>query len=180
MSLGSKVSGDGIKDGKEPLCLFRRFEALHSPLALPGWLMGVLGPVVQIAALAMSDMGEHEPFGGAVAPKLVGDYDPRFASGTAQEFPKEALRREPVAFGLDEDINHCSVLIHCTPEIMLESLDLQEDLIEVPLRSQLSLVSATKFFCEIRAELVTPFPDRFVGQLNTASRHHFLDFPVTH
>ena len=57
MSLGSKVSGNGIKDGEEPLCLFRRFEALRSPLALPGWLLGVLGPVVQIAALAMSDIG---------------------------------------------------------------------------------------------------------------------------
>lgn len=140
MSLSSKVSGDGIKDGEEPLCLFRRFDALHWPLALPGRLMGVLGPVVKIAALAMSNIGKHEPFGGAVAPKLVGDYDSRFASSTAQEFPKEALRREPVASGLNENINHGSVLIHCTPEIMSETLDLQGDFIEVPLRSQLSLI----------------------------------------
>jgi hypothetical protein len=180
VSLGSKVSGYGIKDGEETLCLLRRFEPFHPPLALPGRLMGILSPVVQIAALPMNDMGEHGPFGGAVASEFVGNNDPGLATRTAKEFPKETLRRDPVAFRLNENVDHGPVLIDSTPKIMLDALDLQEDLIEVPLRPQLSLVSAAKFLCVIRAELIAPLPDRFVGQLNTAPRHHLLDVSVTH
>jgi hypothetical protein len=49
----------------------------------------------------------------------------------------------------------------------------------MPLRPQLSLVSGPKFFCEVRAELIAPLPDCFLGQLNTAPRHHLLDVSVT-
>jgi hypothetical protein len=39
VSVGSEVGGDRIKDGEETLCVLRRFEPLHPPLALPGRLM---------------------------------------------------------------------------------------------------------------------------------------------
>jgi hypothetical protein len=39
VSVGSEVSGDGIKDGEETLCLLRRFKPPHPPLALSGRLM---------------------------------------------------------------------------------------------------------------------------------------------
>jgi hypothetical protein len=71
-------------------------------------------------------MREHNPFGGAVAAEFICDNDPRFASCSAKEFSKEALRRDPVAFWLNEDVDHGPVLIDSTPKIMLGAVDLQE------------------------------------------------------
>jgi len=59
--------------------------------------MGILSPVVQIAALPVNNIGEHDPFGGTVTPKFVGDNDAGFAPSTAKQLPKEALRRKPVS-----------------------------------------------------------------------------------
>jgi len=81
----------------------------------------------------MNDMRKHSPFGGTVAAELVGHNEPGLASRTAKKFPKEAFGREPVAFRLDQDVDHSSVLVHRTPKIMPDALDLQEHLIEMPL-----------------------------------------------
>jgi hypothetical protein len=83
----------------------------------------------------MNDMRKDSPFGSAVASELVGNNDPGLASRTAKKFPKEPLGGEPVAFWLNEDVDHGSVLIDCTPKIMPYALDLQEHLIQMPLRS---------------------------------------------
>ena len=72
VSLGSKVSGDGIKDRQEPLGLGRRFEALHPPLALSSWLMGVLSPVVQSPPTMMSHVAHYVLLCALVAGKLIG------------------------------------------------------------------------------------------------------------
>ena len=99
MSVGSEVSGNRIKDREKALRLLRRFEALHPPLALSSWLMGILSPVVQIAALPVSDMREHDPFGGTITPKFVGDNDPRLAPSTAKQFPKKRFAASRSRFG---------------------------------------------------------------------------------
>jgi len=40
MSVGSEVSGNRIKDGEKALCLLRRFEAVHPPARVVGWVDG--------------------------------------------------------------------------------------------------------------------------------------------
>ena len=37
---------------------------------------------------------------------------------TLQELAKEAFRCTPIATGLQEDINHVSILIHGTPKVL--------------------------------------------------------------
>jgi hypothetical protein len=49
----------------------------HRPLALPGRLMRVLGPIVQILRLPVFHRGHHHAVGRPVAGELVGDKHPR-------------------------------------------------------------------------------------------------------
>ena len=48
-------------------------EALHDPLTLAGRLVGILGAVVQIAALAVLHTRQHLALGRAITGELVGD-----------------------------------------------------------------------------------------------------------
>jgi hypothetical protein len=51
--------------GKKPLGVSGGLEALHAPLSLPGGLVGVLRPVVEIPMLAVRDARQNLPFGGS-------------------------------------------------------------------------------------------------------------------
>jgi hypothetical protein len=52
MPARSKVLRNRTIGGKEALRVPGRLEALHTSLALAGWLMGVLRTVVEVAVLA--------------------------------------------------------------------------------------------------------------------------------
>jgi hypothetical protein len=49
---GPEVRGDCAEGGQEPLGMPRRCKAFHRPFTLPGGLMGIFGPIVQILRLA--------------------------------------------------------------------------------------------------------------------------------
>jgi hypothetical protein len=49
------------------------FEPLHVVLALTRWSMGVLTPVIEIAALAMLHAGQDLALGGTIALQLIRD-----------------------------------------------------------------------------------------------------------
>ena len=73
MSAGAEVLRDGPIGGKELLCLIGRLKPLHTPLALPGGLVRVLRPIVEIPVLAMFHPWRDLARGGSVALQLVGD-----------------------------------------------------------------------------------------------------------
>jgi hypothetical protein len=58
----------GLEDREEALRLLRRIEALHLPFSYAGWLMRVLGPIIQVMALPMFYVWHDEPLGCSVAP----------------------------------------------------------------------------------------------------------------
>ena len=68
-----------------------------------------------------------------IAPQLIGHDHPRFILQTLQQPFEEALRRLGIAPGLNKDVEHNSMLFDGPPEIMLDALDTDEDLIHVPL-----------------------------------------------
>ena len=69
----------------------------------------------------------------AVASQLVGHDHPRHVLQSLQQPPEEALGGIGIAPVLNEDVEHNTVLIHGTPEIVLHALDPDEHLVEVPL-----------------------------------------------
>ncbi len=66
-------------------------------------------------------------------------------------------------------VEHRSILIHSPPKILLDAVDPQKDFVQVPLRSQLPLVST---------KLAALLAD--IGQLHTAPRHHLRHIAVAH
>jgi hypothetical protein len=49
MAARAEVLRNGTIGGKEPLGLTRRLKALHPPLALPGGLVSILCPIIEIS-----------------------------------------------------------------------------------------------------------------------------------
>ncbi len=104
---------DGAVHRQKPLSLSSGFEPSHLSFALPGRLMRNLCSVVRVARCDMLDRGHHTPVRGPIASELVGDQPSWFAP----------LREEPpgrthISPSLDQDVNHVTVLINRTPQIV--------------------------------------------------------------
>jgi hypothetical protein len=81
---------------------------------------------------------------------------------------------------IEEDPFECrvtAVLVHRAPEVMLDAVDPDEYLIQVPVQAKGWPLSAQP--CSIKsAELLAPHPDRLVRHLNASLGHHLLDIAV--
>ena len=94
--------------------------------------MGDFGAIVLVTFRAMDD-GRHDvPMGRAIASQLVGDQPPRLAGLPGAQLAEEAFGGSPIAARLDENIDHVTILINGTPEILTPALDRDEDLVQVP------------------------------------------------
>jgi hypothetical protein len=68
MPTQSKGSVERFEYREKALRLLRRFETLHLSFSYAGWLMRVLGSIVQITALPMSYVGHDQLLGCSIAP----------------------------------------------------------------------------------------------------------------
>ncbi len=123
-------------NGQESLRMTWRFEPSHLTLALPRGLMRDLGPIVLVTFRAMDDGRHDAPMRRRIASQLVGDQRPRHATLLLQQLAEESFGGFPITARLDEDIDHITVLIHRTPEVLTFALDRDEDLVQVPRVSQ--------------------------------------------
>ena len=73
MPAWAEVLRDGTIGREEPLSVARGLESLHTVLPLPGGLMRVLRPVIEVAVLTMFYAGKKLSLGGSIAFELVGD-----------------------------------------------------------------------------------------------------------
>ena len=140
--------------------------------------MRVLGSIIQISALPMLDAREQLSLSDTIAPQLIGHDHPRFILQTLQQPFEEALRRLGIAPGLNKDVEHNSMLIDGPPEIMLDALDTDEDLIHVPLVAG-SWPTPAQSVGKTRCKFLAPAPHRLVGDEDTAFRQDQLDIPET-
>jgi hypothetical protein len=104
MSTWAKVLGNGTIRGQEALGVSWRFEPLHAALPLAGWLMGILGAIVEIAVLPMFHPRENLPLRRPVALQLIGDDHPWDIPAAFEELAEELFRCDLVAPALDKDI----------------------------------------------------------------------------
>jgi hypothetical protein len=94
-----------------------------------------------------------------------------------QQLAKEAERGPAIPLWLYQDVDGDAVLVHRAPEVVLDAVDPDEYLIQVPLRAKGGPLSAQP--CSIEsATLLAPRPDRLTRQLNASLGHHFLDIAV--
>ena len=67
----TKMLTDGPKGRQESLGMPGGCEAAHRALALAGRFVGVFGPIVEIAVLAMFDAGQYLSLGSPIAGQFI-------------------------------------------------------------------------------------------------------------
>ena len=101
----------------------RGLKPLHTPLELTRRPMGVLTPVIAIAALAMFDARQHLALRGAVALQFIRDHHPGDMLTACEQRAEELLRGLFVAPALHQDIEDVVVLIHRAPQVIALAID---------------------------------------------------------
>ena len=115
MSLGPKVTRHDALHFEKTLRMLRGFEALHPSLALSRWLVRVLGRVIQVPVLPVSNGRQNDSFRGSIASKLIRDDHPRPAPTRPQQLAKESDRGVSITSRLDQDVDYGTLLIHGSP-----------------------------------------------------------------
>jgi hypothetical protein len=118
--------------GEELLSVLCRLETLHLPFSPSCRLVRDLGPVVEVAALAMRDPGQDLLLGGAIAPEFIGHDHTGNVLQPLQQFLEEPLGRLRVAPTLHQDVEHGAVLVDRPPQIVLFAADAEEHFIQMP------------------------------------------------
>ena len=153
------------------------FEPAHWPLPLPGWLMGEFGTVVQALVRAVLDAWHQLLASGFIAFEFVGDDHPRRIAQSLEELAKETLGGARVAARLNPNIQHATVLIHSSPEIVTSPVDAEIDLVQMP-RIAAPGRPAAQFVGDVLAEFQTPLADRLVGDDEAANGQQFLHIAI--
>ena len=122
----------------------------------------------------MLNPGKQFALSDAVASQFVSDDHSRQVLQALQQSPEEALGSIGVAPVLNKDVEHNTVLIHGTPEIVLHALDPDEHLVKVPLVPWLR-PAAAQAVGKALAEFPAPSPHRLIGDDNTSLSQKQLD-----
>ncbi len=155
-----------------------RLEALHRVFTFARWLVGVFGPVVQVAALAVFHTGQYLPLGSAVTGELVGDEHAWDIRAALEQLAEELLGGTLVPAVLDQDVEDMAILVDGAPEVMALPIDLEENLVEMPLISWSSTTAAELIRVRL-AEFATPLPHRFVGHDDPTGEEELFDLSET-
>ena len=91
MSAWIEMAVDECVSGEKVLRLLGRFEPLQLPFSASCRSMRVLGPVVEISALLVLDVGKHLTLRHTVASQLVGDDHPGSYCSPLSNFLKKRL-----------------------------------------------------------------------------------------
>src|ERR1700733_4153996 len=91
---------------------------------------------------------------------------------------KETQSCPTVPARLHQDIDDRSVLVYGPPQVMLDSIHLDEDFVQVPLRSEPSSLLFQPGSVGGAELLVAPFADCFIRHQDTSLRHHLFDVPI--
>ncbi len=126
----------------------------------------------------MSHSRQNHSLGSTIASKFVCNDDAGPASAGLQELAKEPHSGKTVALGLHQNVYDRPVLIDSTPEIMLDSVDLQEHLIQKPFVPQF-WPSPFQFGGIGSPERIASAADCLVAQLDSPVRHHQFHFAQT-
>jgi hypothetical protein len=117
----------------------------------------------------MLDTRKQPALSDAVAPQFVGHDHPRHALQAFQQTSEEALGGVGISPVLNKDVEHNAVLVDGTPEVVLNALDLDEHLVEVPLVPW-SWAAAANATGKALAEFSAPSPHGLIGNFNASLR----------
>jgi hypothetical protein len=137
--------------------------------------MRILSTIVEVATLSMLDIRQEE-LRHAIASQLVGDDHSRHILQALQQTLEEAPGGFPIAPLLDQNIEDDTILIHGTPQILLNALDPDEYLVEVPLVARPG-TTAAQTISKALPEFLAPASHRLVGDDHPALSQKQLNIP---
>ena len=152
----------GTVHRQEALRVSNGLEPSHLTFALPRRLMRDLRSVVFVLSRAVYDGRHHRTVRRGIAAQLVCDQSARNAALSFQQFPKETGGRPSIAPGLDEDVDHVTVLVHRPPQISTATLNLHKQLVEIPGIAQAPSPSPQRPRVR-RTKCSTPLSNRLIG-----------------
>src|SRR5436305_2885014 len=124
----------------------------------------------------MSNSGHHDPFRCPVATQLVSNDHAWSARSCTQQLAEEPDGSKAIALWWHENSKDNTVLIDRSPKVVGDSVDLEEDFIQMPFVTGPSATSPQTGGI-LLAKLVAPAPDRFITGPYSASGYHFFDIP---
>jgi hypothetical protein len=170
----AEVRGDDSVHLDKTLSMPGGFKPSHSSLPFTRRLMRVLRSVVQVSVLPVRDAGHHDSFRRPVASEFVGhDHARTTIVPRPQQLAEEPHGGEAVALRLDQNIEDDTVLIDGPPEVMSDTVDLEEDLIQMPLVARPGTPSP-QAIGELASKFIAPAPDCFIAHHHATCRHHLL------
>jgi len=110
----------------------------------------------------MLSVRQHAANGGWVAGEFIGDHDARFIADVVNNLPEESFGRVLITPRLHQDVQHHALLIDRPPQPMAFAIDLQHDLVEVPLVAR-PRSSPTSPAGKDGTELGAPLTDRLMA-----------------
>jgi hypothetical protein len=113
-----------------------------------------------------------------VAPQLICNDPPRFAAVHADQALEESLSRIAVPARLQKYIDHLTVLVNSSPQIVLFTLNFHEYFIYIE-SVTIALVISTKSLGEFGAELRAPKADGLIAHRNTTLGQQILNISMT-
>jgi hypothetical protein len=105
---------------------------------------------------------------------FVGDDHPRYRAGRLHQAAEEAPGCGFVPAVLHEDIQHVAVLVDGPPHVLQLAVDLEEDLVQMPLVARPGPAAAQSVRVGL-AERGAPAADGLVGHDDAAQEQEFLD-----
>ena len=135
MTAELEVVVDRRMSGEKLLGLPDRFEPPHVTLSLSGGLVRDFAAIVEIPALPMFNAREDLAFRSAIGPELIRHEYPWHVAQALQQLAEEALGRLCAPAALDqhvEHVEHVSMLINRSPQIMEFAPDANEHLVQKP------------------------------------------------
>jgi hypothetical protein len=136
--------------------------------------VAVLGPVVQALVGAALEGGHDLAVGRSVGAELVDDDRPGHRAGLLEEPVEEAPGCGLVPPVLYEDVEDVPVLVDGPPQVLQSPVDLDEDLVHVPLVTGPWLPAAQRVGVGL-PELAAPAANRLVGDDEPALEHQLLE-----
>jgi len=171
VTAGAKQMIHGAMGGENALGMAGGPEPRHRSLSLSSRRVGQRGVVVQPRVLAVLDARHPRLASCFVAFEWVGDDHPRHVTQALEVFAEEALGSALVASGLNPDVEHRTILIHCSPAVIPSTVDAERDLVQIP--TDRRAARRCNALANLAEFLQTPRADRLVGDVEspTAALH---------
>jgi hypothetical protein len=91
-----------------------------------------LGAIVRIFLSVVRHTWQDCPLRSTIALQFVGDDPERFLTLASNQSAQESLGCTLIAARLQQNVDHVTVLVDGTPEILLASVDSNEQLVQIP------------------------------------------------